>query len=260
MTPGREGASGWLVVPRPNPMARARVVCVPHAGAGPSPYRPWTRYLSTDMELRIVAPPGREHRYGEAAVSTLEEYVTAVALALTEGPAMPLVVFGHSMGAVIAYELTLRLAESGRPPQHLFLSGRSPPDDLPAAEPIHELPDGELIETVRSRYGGFPVELENHPELLRHALAALRDDLRLLERFRSRYPAALPCPTTVFFGRRDEGHPEGVVRRWAEVGPVEFVGFDGGHFFVLERAAEVAGHVSNVTEAAISLRDRETRG
>ena len=241
----RTGADGrWVVVPHPRPMAYARVLCIPHAGSGPSPYRPWIRHLPDDIELRIVAPAGREHRFDESVAERLEDYMDAVLEELLREPPFPTAIFGHSMGAVVAYELALRLEDAGRPPVHTFLSGRGAPTDLPSAEPMGSLPDEELLSLARLRYGGFPAELEAYPQLMRDALEALRGDLRLLERFQPSFPRALGGPASVCWGAGDESLSAEDLRRWGDIGRVEYVSFEGGHFYLQERGAEVARYVA----------------
>lgn len=238
----------WVVIPRPRPMANARVLCIPHAGSGPSHYRSWLRHLPHDVELRLVAPPGREHRYDEPEAERMEDYLNAVLRELVTESAFPLCLFGHSMGAVIAYELALRLEEEGRPPVHTFLSGRGAPTDLPLAEPIGALPDAELLALARLRYGGFPSAFDAHPELMGDALEALRGDLRMLERFRPSFPRTLDSPVTVCWGTGDQSMSSADLRRWGDVGTVRFLPFEGGHFYIQDRTAEVVAHVVRSTQ------------
>lgn len=234
-------------------MARARLLCLPHAGSGPSAYLAWNRLLSEDLELQVVAPPGREGRYQEAPVRDASTYLDAVVEALCEIRDLPLFVFGHSMGAVLAYELAQRLSESGQAPRHLFLSARAYPDDLPAASPLFRLSDEALVDEVRTRYGGFPPELEEYPDLFRQALENLRSDLELLETFRPRIVPELAVPMTVFWSEDDASYSREGIQRWrrASRGPVRFRHFPGGHFYLFQRARAVADYVSDVAGSSV---------
>lgn len=239
---GPEQSTGaWLVCPRPEPSAEATLLCVPHAGGGASGYRAWVRHLPTELELLIVAPPGREHRWEEPRVAGVTEYVEATLSELHQRSRRPLLLFGHSMGAVIAYQLALRLAQANRPPAHLFLSGRGFPSDLPASNPLHLLPDGELIQLVRQRYQGLPKELDEYPDLLEEALRVLREDLRILESFQPRHAPRLEIPVSVMWGDSDPGVSRDDLLRWRQIttGPVDFTQFPGGHFHLLQNPGHV---------------------
>src|SRR5580658_5790200 len=123
----RMGVS-WLCKYVPRPEARARLFCFPHAGVGSSFYRLWAIGLPIDLEVCPVQLPGRENRLHEPALTSIPELVDALVPALLPHMDLPFAFFGHSMGAVIAAEVTRALSDAGRGlPQHLMVSGRRPP-------------------------------------------------------------------------------------------------------------------------------------
>lgn len=246
------GGRPWWVVPRPRPAARARILCVPHAGSGASPFVSWGRRFPEDVEFRIVAPPGREHRNDERPVRTLPEYAGGLAAGLLREADRPWVVFGHSFGALVAYEVVRRLTVQGAPPAHLVLSARGIPTDLPSVRPLHVLPDDGLVALMRERYGGFPAEVERFPELLAEVLAALRVDLAMMESFEPRFEPVLATPVSVFWSPEDRSTGESEIFAWRRVssGTVCFEAFSGGHFYLFPGSPQVISRLTDLARAA----------
>ncbi|HJW11291.1 MAG TPA: alpha/beta fold hydrolase, partial [Albitalea sp.] len=106
-------ASPWLSRPQPRPHARARLYCFPHAGVGASVYRQWHAALPPEVEVCAVQLPGRENRLGEPALTRIADIVQALVLAIEPQSNLPFAFFGHSMGAVVAFELAHALARRG---------------------------------------------------------------------------------------------------------------------------------------------------
>jgi medium-chain acyl-[acyl-carrier-protein] hydrolase len=119
---------GWLYLPGPNPQAALRLFCFPYAGSGATVFRRWPASLPAGVEVCGVRLPGREGRLREPAFDRLAPLVEALAAALPPALDRPFAFFGHSMGALVAFELAHRLRRDGRPgPRHLFVSGRTAP-------------------------------------------------------------------------------------------------------------------------------------
>jgi medium-chain acyl-[acyl-carrier-protein] hydrolase len=226
-----------LVRLRPEPAARVRLVCFPYAGGSGLVYRTWPAALAGLAEVWIAEPPGRGLRLGERAHTRLEPLLDELVHALAPLRDRPLALFGHSMGALVAFELARRLGDHGGPaPAHLFVSGRSPPQ-VPARAPTHALPRPELLETLR-RLDGTPAEVFARPDLIDLFLPILRCDLELVETHVHRAGPLLACPITAFTGREDHDAPAVTGDGWAEHtrGGFSHRTFDGGHFFL--RSAE----------------------
>ena len=146
---GVNPTSRWLVAPRPQPGARWRLVCLPHAGAGASTYFAWGAALQpAGIEVRSVQYPGRENRLAEPLIAEARAMVVALA---EQWPALagegPCALFGHSMGALLGFELARELERRGttNPPRHLFLSGRNPPPAPPKLPSLAALPDEAFL-------------------------------------------------------------------------------------------------------------------
>lgn len=222
-------------------MARLRLVCFPYAGSGPSAYLGWVRHLPQAVELRLVAPPGSELRADEPQETDLPRYLDAVTGALMSEPAVPCALFGHSLGASLAYEVALRLVEAVRPPVHLFLSGKESPD-VPLLFPDLHLRDDEgLIAGIRILNGGLPEELEQDPVLMASVLLRLRADWTLMSQLVARDVPRLRIPVSVLWSPEDPSTTEEEVRSWEDrvEGPIQYEAFGGGHLFLNQRAPEV---------------------
>ena len=156
------------------------MVCFPHAGTGMAGFAPWRGRLP-DLDVILVQFPGRDGRRREPNCETAQEAATGVAAALAETDLGPLVLFGHSMGALVAFETARRLQAKGRPPAALVISGRRGPTLPEPLPPIGHLPDSEFLDQVRQRYGGIPESIVREAELMALLLPTLRADIRLVE-------------------------------------------------------------------------------
>jgi medium-chain acyl-[acyl-carrier-protein] hydrolase len=232
----------WLVRPTPRPAARLRLLCFPYAGVGPSAYRQWAELLSPDVEVGSVLLPGREGRFREAPFTQMEPLLDALTAGLRPYLDLPWALFGHSMGAVVAFEVARRVRALGHgEPVHLFVSARRAPHLPPRHGPISHLPDEAFVAEVRRRYDGIPAEVLRHPDLLALLTPGLRADLAVLEGHRHRPEIPLGCPLSAFGGREDAEATEAELAAWRREtrGPVSLRMFPGGHFFLQSARADV---------------------
>lgn len=209
------------------------LVCLPHAGAGAASFARWPALFAPPLGVVRVQLPGREDCAAEQPLDRVED---AVALLLPEVAALPrLALYGHSMGAVIAFELARALTAAGRPPRHLFVSGRRAPHRPARHGGVHRLPDDEFAEALGSAVIG-------PPRFLRYVLTLTRADLTLSEEYEGTPHPRLGCPVTAFHGRQDRIVALGEVQAWAEVTDCPFALhlFDGEHLFHQPRRAELA--------------------
>ncbi|WP_431045568.1 thioesterase II family protein [Streptomyces sp. P1-3] len=214
--------------------------CLPHAGAGASTYRDWQRLLGPRIEVVPVQLPGREGRFTEPAERSIrrlsERLLEPV---VTRAGAVPFAFFGHSMGALLAYDLSNELARLGSPPAHLAVSGYAPPHAR-AANPVHTLPDKEFLEHVINLEGTAP-DLLDSPQLLELLLPVLRDDFAACETYEYVERGPLRVPLTAFGGHRDPGVGVALLERWRELttGTATVEVFPGGHFYLLDQVEQV---------------------
>lgn len=223
----------WLVVPRPNPRASQHLVMFPYAGAGASSFFSWVPGLTEEAEVAIVQLPGRETRVDEPLLRDLKMAALGVAGAVRGLGDRPMSFFGHSLGALLAYEVCrVLLQSSARVPELLILSGRSPPH-LPARRTrTSTLPRDELFSRM-AELGGMPEATLASRELLDYFEPILRADLEMNDRFVTGPPSKLPIPMVAFAGQYDLDFPPEDIARWSEASvSCSLHCLDGGHFFI----------------------------
>ncbi|MGX9883183.1 thioesterase II family protein [Streptomyces sp. NPDC002276] len=220
-----------------------QLFCLPHAGAGASAYRDWPELLAPGIEAIPVQLPGRESRHREPARRSAAQLVAELSGPLAGRAGRDFALFGHSMGALLSYELAHALTELGKPPRHLFVSGLGGPH-LPFAGPVlHEKTDDELVEAVAEMEGTAP-EVLAQPELMQLLLPLLRADLTVWETYVPRPTSLLKVsvPITALGGRHDPGVSLDRLNAWEELTSADFhvEVFEGGHFFHYGAYDEVA--------------------
>ncbi|HYZ56673.1 MAG TPA: alpha/beta fold hydrolase [Streptosporangiaceae bacterium] len=223
----------WLHHYHSTPAARVRLVCLPHAGGGASSYRSWAPLLPDAVELVAIQYPGREDRFTDPLVDDMAELTDRIAAALHTLPPRPYALFGHSMGSAVAYELAHHARATGRPePVRLLSSGRRAPAE--AVGGCVHLGDDQALCAELVRLGGSSAEVLADPELRRMVLTYVRNDYRLIERYRPASRPPLTCPVTVFAGRDDPEFTVAQAAGWARVttGRTDALSFPGGHFYL----------------------------
>lgn len=214
--------------------ARLRLFCLPFAGGGTTAYRPWARSLPADIESYAVCLPGREDRIREPPFTQLHPLITALVEAILPYLDRPFVLYGHSMGALLGFELAHALLRTqGKVPARLVFSGRGAPDG-PPAPPLGKLSDPEFIAALNQRYGGIPQALLAEPELLALFIPVLRADFQVLETYAYTPREPLPCALTIVGGRRDAMVSAAAIAAWQRHtrGPFASYFLDGEHFFI----------------------------
>jgi medium-chain acyl-[acyl-carrier-protein] hydrolase len=227
-------ATAWLQRQSPSPDAALRLFCFPYAGGAANIYRSWSRKLQPSVEVCPVQPPGRGSRLQEPPFTKVSDLVEAAATALRPYFDKPFALFGHSMGAIIAFELARYLRrEQGPTPARLFISGRPAPQLNKSERPIYNLPQSELKEELR-RLNGTPPEVLEHPELMELMLPLLRADFSVCDTYVYTDEPPLDCGIVAFGGLRDRGVPREKLEAWREQtdGPFAIRMFPGDHFFI----------------------------
>lgn len=224
----------WAVQVRRRERPRARLLCVPYAGAGTAAFRAWPDRLPDWLDLWAVRLPGRETRIAEPPVDDVHAIVAGVIPAVSGLDPLPYALYGHSMGALVAFELARELRRRGGPqPVHMFLSGRRAPqrpDDLPG---ICHLPKPEFLARVRD-LNGIPERLFDEPGLIDVIEPALRADFAVCERYRHTTGEPLGFGLSVFGGDRDPTTDLDQLHAWRSqtAGPFVVRTYPGDHFFI----------------------------
>ncbi|GHO80015.1 thioesterase [Ktedonobacter sp. SOSP1-85] len=223
----------FLIRP-PKAQACLRLFCFPYAGGGASAFHNWAKHLPPEIDSCPIQLPGREDRIREKPHTTLPALIDALLNALLPYIETPFAFFGHSMGAIIAFELARQLRRRSLPgPTRLFVSAHRAPQ-IPDPDPrIYSLPEAEFITTLR-QLQGTPDEVLQNPELLELFVPILRADFELIETYRYRAEASLACPISVFGGLQDSKITRTDLEAWREQTSQACVlrMFAGNHFFL----------------------------
>lgn len=234
--------SDWLRQFQPAPGSEMRLVCFPYAGGAASYYFPLAKSLAPGIEVHAVQYPGRQDRYREPVIDDIHRLADAFFPAVRELTDRPLALFGHSMGAVMAYEVALRLEERlGVKPVVLFASGRRAPSRYRAEDDVHQRDDAGLLAEIQSLEGTNSAVLQD-PELLQMVLPALRGDYRAIETYRSVPDSSVSCPVVALIGEDDPKVSVDEARDWERhtSGEFDLRSYPGGHFFLTGQMAGIA--------------------
>lgn len=216
-----------------------RLVCFPHAGGSAPYFFPVSQALSPGIEVVAVQYPGRQERLREPQIDTLLEVADRIAAALSGSMKRPTAFLGHSMGAVIAFEVARRLEQGGAGPTHLFASGRRAPSTR-RQEEVHRYDDAAFLAEL-SALGGTDPRVLADPELLEMVLPATRADYRAIETYVCPPGPMLSCPVTALTGDGDSRVTPEEADAWSAhtTGAFDLRVFPGGHFFLEEHRAAV---------------------
>lgn len=239
----RKPSDPWIAFRKPRPHARLRLFCFSYAGGGASVYRTWQQDLPPEIEVCPVQLPGREGRLKEERFRRLEPLIAALTPALVPYLDLPFAFFGHSLGAIVAYEVAQKLrAEHGQGPLCLLVSARRAPHVPPDDEPMYDLPSEEFRERL-NEFEGTPAEVLAHPELMELLEPMLRADFEVNDTYEAGDHAPLDCPVTAFGGLEDQDVSREMIEAWRETttGAFRLRMFPGGHFYLHDgRSALIA--------------------
>lgn len=215
--------------------------CFPYAGGGGSIFFRWKSDLSASIQICPIQLPGRESRIGEQPFDNVASLIPDLADCLDPYLNQSFAFFGHSMGALIAYELARELRRREKPlPIHLFVSGRRAPQIPSKKTPIHRLPDADFLEELRI-LEGTPEEVLANAELIQLVLPALRADFALCETYRYQSEEPFDFPITAFAGIQDADTPIDDIDEWRTQTRSSFIlhKFPGNHFFLHEQRRQI---------------------
>jgi medium-chain acyl-[acyl-carrier-protein] hydrolase len=228
------------------PTAKVRLFCFPYAGGTARIYRNWHDWMAPDTEVVAVELPGRGINPSGPPLDRMEVLIERLLAAMDPLLDRPFGLFGHSMGALVAFELSRVLAARGYPaPLHLFVSAIEAPHAPSKGTTLHDLPDPEFIAALGHLNGAAASALAN-PELLQILMPVLRADFRLAETYR--YPGGAPLghPITVFGGLDDAAAPPQSLAKWQQLTRDRCVVrlLAGDHFFIHDNEHLMAASVA----------------
>jgi pyochelin biosynthetic protein PchC len=230
----------WIRRYHPAPGSAIRLVCLPHAGGSASYYFGVSRELAPGIEVLAVQYPGRQDRHREPLIDSVADLADQISTALVPIAGQPFAFFGHSMGAILAFEVAQRLrTRLGVSPQRLFVSGRRAPSETRTGN-VHRRDDAGLLAEL-NRLGGTDKRLLNDPELLSAILTVSRNDYKAAETYAWVPGGPLDCPVTALIGSADPQATVEEAKVWREhtTGAFDLRVFPGGHFYLDQARAEV---------------------
>jgi medium-chain acyl-[acyl-carrier-protein] hydrolase len=230
-----EKTNGWFfhaTEARPT----SRLICLPHAGGSTASFAHWRKHLPPATDLCIAQFPGRGAREAEPPITDPAAMVIELAAAAVPLTDLPYVLFGHSLGAILAFEVARCLRRSGHPPPcGLFVSASRAPRHIPSRFVLDavQLPEDAFMTAIRT-LGGLPEDLFDEPALREVVLATTRRDFNLVARYRYQAELPLTVPLTVLYGRADKHLPRVLLDDWRleSSATAEILAFDGGHFYL----------------------------
>jgi len=236
--------SAVMVRPMPSESAGMRLFCFPYAGGGASVYSSWLERLPPDVELCLVQLPGRENRIEDPPFFDMESLIVALGDELKPLLDRPFAFFGHSLGALISFELASWLGSRNEPsPVHLFVSGYGDPRQplaIPGMDLVETNDEASLISLLQD-FKGTPPEVLGHRDLLRQVLPAVRADFAIASKYRFAPREPLTCDITAFGGDADDLVPVGQFSGWKDLtrGTFKLRIMPGDHFFLRSNRAQL---------------------
>lgn len=252
MTSITPAACPWLVALPGAPRA-PRLYCFSYAGGSAASYRSWHTGLDAQFEIVGVELPGRARRFHEAPLTSIEAVVAGAAHAIAAQGVPSFAFFGHSLGALVAFEVARYLQRHGlAQPRHLIVSGARAPRRRPASRDLYLLDDSALMAQLEA-YNGTPPEVLANAELMALLLPAIRADFALGATYRYAPGPQLGMPMTVLTASDDQHAKENDAAGWAleSSAACRLEQFEGGHFFIDTQRASVLACVSQVLRASL---------
>lgn len=243
----------WVPYRSDSSAVRCRLFCFPHAGGAATFYRPWRHLLPPVIDVCPLELPGHGARIDEPPFRQIHALVAALCRVLKPLLTVPFSLFGHSIGACLAYESALRLRSAdGRRSAHLFVSGRPAPYRATRDPSLRKLCDHDLLVAL-NRFGGIPPAVMARSELMTALLPAIRADLEMVENYKADAEKCITCPITAFGGEDDHSVDVHSLDAWRRLtsGLFRLRVFPGGHFYFLVAGEALGEDIFHDLTAAV---------
>jgi medium-chain acyl-[acyl-carrier-protein] hydrolase len=238
----------WFVIPKPNPKAKLRIFCFPYAGGNVTTFYPWIDKLNSDTELVLVHLPGRTSRLFEDSFSSMDKLINELITIMPSLLSKPYILFGHSMGSRVAFELVYQFMKLNiKLPIHFIASGSGAPSEKCKEKITYNMSDAEFINEL-ARLGGTPKELLENEELLAIYLPSLRGDFQIAETYKFTDKVTLNIPLTILGGTSDIVYEKLILWEQFFQFPANIRIIEGGHFFIDSNSIQTINEVNQVID------------
>ncbi len=245
----------WFITFKPKHNAPIRLFCFHYGGGGASSFRLWVNDIIDSVEVITVQLPGREERYNEPLLNNIHSIINELCDNFYQYTNKPCIFFGHSLGALIAFEFARKLRKKKMiQPKHLIVSGTQAPQVLRKKPPIHKLSDERFIKELE-KYKGIPAPMIENKELISMFLPAIRADFCVIETYEYQNEYPLPYPITALGGLSDDTFKIENLTEWkVQTNDLfEYHFFPGNHFFIRTAYKEVINAVNAILKKEIVI-------
>ncbi|AOZ77366.1 gramicidin dehydrogenase [Clostridium pasteurianum DSM 525 = ATCC 6013] len=231
-----------------------KLFCIPHAGGSAAAYSKWQNYIDPAIEVCPVELAGRGRRFNEGCYKDISEAVEDIYNIIKEDLNQEYAFLGHSMGSLIAYELTRYIIKlKGRTPEHIFFSGRKAPDVLYENNSIHKLSD-EKLKNKSLEFSGTPREVLRNEYMCRAFLKVLRQDFKICETYTYKNEKLkLNCNISILNGDKDNININHIAL-WKKhtSRSCHIYSFKGGHFYIEDNMERIASIINSTLLQSIN--------
>jgi medium-chain acyl-[acyl-carrier-protein] hydrolase len=250
----------WLKSLHPERPHTVELFAFPYAGGGIGAFHSWHKHLPAWIRIHLVQLPGRENRFAESPASQALEIIEPVAQAIAHAGRSPFVIFGHSMGAILAFEVARQLRRvSSLFPDALIVSGRCAPQLRSNVPRVSHLDGPRLVHRAAELFGGIPPEVLENQELIELMARVLKADMTIVEEYRYLPEPPLDCPIVAYGGDQDPWASESELEAWREQTRAGFIGeqFPGDHFYLREQKNELRllQHIREICSRILAKRE-----
>lgn len=224
-----------------------RVIAFPFAGGSGGVFHPWKPLLDKNVEVLAYTPPGRSSRFQDEVVDSMEGLLEDIWKHVTPFLDKPFILFGHSLGSLVAFEFFHKLVKNNKPlPFHFISSARKAPS-IKWTDSWTSFDDKGFLRKL-DELGGLHPDIASNEELLELLVPILRADITIVEQYRPGSDTPLSCPATVFGGHDDVNIPKEALQQWQQhfTPPIQLKMFDAGHFYLDTHAKELTERISDL--------------
>ncbi|MFQ3243617.1 MAG: surfactin synthase thioesterase subunit [Arenicella sp.] len=240
----------WLPKLNAMPSSKARLFCFAFAGGGASVYSPWQSLLGDHIEVCPIQLPGREERIRETCLTSIDDVLDQLMPLMTSSLDKPFLVYGHSLGAHIAYAFIDRIKrEFGKSPQ-AFLVGAQRSPDIPYPYPSVLGATQQQLHQVLSKFDGMTARVMQSEELMELMMPVIKADLQLCESLQYCGELALDGPVIAFRGTRDRAISAACMAGWSQhsKNQYQYEEVDGDHFFLKTHGNHVVEKIRHLAQ------------